>query len=251
LQGAGPDRRTFVVAAVVSLLLPLSHARAVAPQLVLATGTREPLISAPGLPGFVEEVVRAALERIGIELVVVPLPIERALVNADAGIEDGDLFRAAGFETEYPNLVRVPQPLLEQEFVALALRADVQVGRWDDLARYNVGYLTGQKIIERQLEGAANATVVRDTLLLLGLLVQGRVDVIIHNREVALLAARRAGIALRVLEPPLLRVPMYMYLHRRHHALVPRIAAALAQVRRDGTWQRLHDQILAPLEPAR
>jgi ABC-type amino acid transport substrate-binding protein len=32
---------------------------------------------------------------------------------------------------------------------------------------------------------------------------------------------------------------------------VPRIAEALAEVRRDGTWQRLYDRILGPLESAR
>jgi polar amino acid transport system substrate-binding protein len=179
---------------------------------------------------------------------VVPLPIERALVNANAGVEDGDLFRAAGFETDYPNLVQVPQPLMEQEFVALTLRADVQVRDWPDLARYEVAHITGQKIIERRLQGLPNVTTVRDTAALLEMLVRGRADVAIHNRHVALLAARQAGIGVRVLEPPLLRVPMYMYLHRRHEALVPRVAEALAEVRRDGTWQRLHAQILAPLE---
>lgn len=242
-------RRSLLLACGASLLLPA--ARAGAPQLVLATGTREPMVSAPGRPGFAEEVARAALRRLGIELTVVPLPVERALVNADAGIEDGDLFRAAGFEQDYPNLVQVPQPLLEQEFVALALRADVQVRDWADLGRYSVAHLTGQKIIERRLSDAPNVTTVRDTTLLLGLLTSGRADVIVHNREVALLAAQHAGLRLRVFDPPLLRVPMYVYLHRRHEALVPRLAEALAEVRRDGTWQRLHDQILAPLEPAR
>jgi ABC-type amino acid transport substrate-binding protein len=44
---------------------------------------------------------------------------------------------------------------------------------------------------------------------------------------------------------------MFMYLHNRHAGLVPRLAAALAEVRRDGTWQRLYDRIIKPLEQAR
>jgi polar amino acid transport system substrate-binding protein len=241
-------RRSILVASGVLLLAPAHAAR---PQLVLATGTREPLVSVPGRPGFVEEVARTALDRLGLALTVVPLPIERALANANAGVEDGDLFRAAGFEKDYPNLVQVPQPLMEQEFVGLVVRADVQVRDWPDLARYSVAHITGQKIIERRLKDVPNVTTVRDTDLLLRLLASGRADVAIHNRSVALLAARHAGIPLRALEPPLLKVPMYMYLHRRHEALVPRIAEALAEVRRDGTWQRLYDRILGPLESAR
>jgi ABC-type amino acid transport substrate-binding protein len=44
---------------------------------------------------------------------------------------------------------------------------------------------------------------------------------------------------------------MFVYLHRRHAHLVEPVASALAGMRRDGTWQRLYDQILLPLESAR
>lgn len=244
------ERRAASLLIASAIVAPLAVA-AREPTFAMATGTREPLVSSPGQPGFIEEIAREAFRRAGYGLRVVPLPIERALVNANAGIEDGDLFRAAGFEKDYPNLLQVPQPLIDQDFVALTLRADVEVRSWSDLARYSIAHITGQKIIERQLQGAANVTTVRDGELLLELLVNGRVDIIVHNRWVALWLARRAGRTVRVLEPPLLRVPMYMYLHRKHEALVPRLAAALVDVQRDGTWQRLYNEILRPLERAR
>jgi polar amino acid transport system substrate-binding protein len=244
------DRRAALVGLALGAIAP-GLAWAAGPTLALATGSREPLVSFPGRPGFAEELAREALRRIGHELRVVPLPVERALVNANAGIEDGDLYRAAGFEKDYPDLLQVPQPLLDQDFVAVARRPDVQVRGWPDLARYSVAYVTGNKILERQLQGFANVTSVRDNALLFGLLANDRVDVALINRWVGLVAARQAGIAVRVLEPALLRVPMYMYLHRKHEALVPPLAVALTDVRRDGTWQRLYDQILKPLEAAR
>jgi polar amino acid transport system substrate-binding protein len=252
LPAAAAFRRRLLLAACGAALLPAARrARANPPHLALATGSREPMVSAPGQPGFAEEVARAALARLGYTLTVVPLPVERALVNANAGIEDGDLFRSPGFEKDYPNLVQVPEPLLHQEFVAFTQRADIAVRDWADLSRYSVAHLTGMKVIERELEGRRDVTSVRDITLLFGLLTSGRVDVIVHNRAVGLLAARRAGLSLRVQQPALLRQPMYIYLHRRHAALAPKLAAAIAEVRRDGTWQRLYDQILAPLEPAR
>lgn len=249
-----PDRVHARRAALMGLALfaiAPGPAWAAGPALTLATGSREPLVSSSGRPGFAEELVREALRRIGHDLRVVPLPVERALMNANAGIEDGDLYRAAGFEKDYPDLVQVPQPLLDQDFVAVARDPSVQVRGWPDLARYSVAYVTGNKILERRLQGFTNVTSVRDNALLFGLLANDRVDVALINRWVGLLAARQAGVAVHVQEPALLRVPMYMYLHRKHEALVPQLATALAEVRRDGTWQRLYDQILKPLEPAR
>jgi polar amino acid transport system substrate-binding protein len=243
------SRRALLFVCGTSLALP-RIAFAERPRLALATGTREPLVSAPGKPGFVEEVARAAFSRIGLDLTVVPLPIERALINANAGIEDGDLFRAAGFEKDYPNLVQVPQPLMEQEFVAFVRRPDIEVRDRSDLERYSVAHITGQKVIERYLKDIKNVTTVRDHEQLAALLASGRADVIINNRWVGLLVAQKAGVAVRVIEPPLLRTPMYVYLHRRHEAFVAPLAAALAETRQDGTWQRLYDRILKPLETA-
>jgi len=247
---AESDRRALLAACVAGLVAP-RLALAAPPSLTLATGTREPLVSSPGRPGFAEEVAREAFRRSGLDLTVVPLPIERALINANAGIEDGDLFRAAGFEKDYPNLVQVPQPLMDQDFVAFALRPDIEVRGWADLTRYSVGFITGQKIIERHLKDVKNLTATRDHDQLPALLVNGRADVVIDNRWVGVLVARRTKVAARVLEPPLLRVPMYMYLHRRHEALVAPLAAALAEIKRDGTWQRLYDRMLKPLETER
>jgi polar amino acid transport system substrate-binding protein len=249
LHGRYP-RRNALKALGLGLAVP-AMALAAEPVLVLATGSREPLVSVAGRPGFVEEVAREAFRRAGYGLRVLPLPHERALQNANAGIEDGDLYRAAGFENDYPNLVQVPQPLLEQDFVAMSRRADIEVLGWPDLARYSVGYVTGNKILERQLQGVAQQTSVRDNAALFAMLAADRVDVILINRWVGYLAAQQAGLAVRVQEPALLRVPMFIYLHRKHESLAPRLATALAEVRRDGTWQRLYDRIIKPLEPAR
>ncbi len=243
-------RRSTLRVLALGLAAP-AMAFAAEPVLVLATGAREPLVSLPGQPGFVEEVAREAFRRAGYGLRVVPLPHERALQNANAGIEDGDLYRAAGFEKDYPNLVQVPQPLLEQDFVAVSRRADIDVRGWPDLARYSVGYVTGNKILERQLEGVAQQTSVRDNPALFAMLAADRVDVVLINRWVGYLSARRAGLVVRVQEPALLRVPMFIYLHRKHESLAPQLAKALAEVRRDGTWQRLYEEIIKPLEPAR
>lgn len=219
--------------------------------LTLATAAHPPLASTPERPGFAEELVREALRRIEHRLQVVPLPAERALIHANAGIEDGDMYRTSGFEQEYPNLVRVPESLGTQDFVAFSLSNAIRVQQWNDLAPHSVAYVTGHKIVERRLQQFAGAQSVRDNAALFGLLANQRAEVVLTNRWGGYAAARSAGLQVRVHEPPLLRVPMYVYLHRRHETLVPRLSAAIAEVHRDGTWQRLYDTLIRPLEPTK
>lgn len=226
-------------------------ARAAPARLILATGALPPLTSAPGQAGFLDALADEVFGRIGLAATVVRPPVERALINADAGIEDGDMLRAPGFEKDYPNLVQIPDKVLDFEFVAYAMQPDVQVREWADLARCSVGYVTGWKIYERNVKTARDVTTVRGLDPLLPLLAARRADMVLLSRWQGLWLARDAGIAVRALDPPLARVPMFAYLHQRHQALVAPAAAALAQAKRDGTWQRLYDQLLKPLEAAR
>lgn len=113
------------------------------PSLALSTGTAPPLASSPARVGFVDALTREFFGRIGIDVTLTALPFERSLINANAGLEDGHPFRASGFEAEYPNLVQVPERIMDLDFVAYALRAEVQVRDWNDLARYSVAYVAG------------------------------------------------------------------------------------------------------------
>lgn len=244
-------RRLLLLAAALG---PAAGRRAAAARqrLTLATGAVPPLVSAPPQVGFLDALAAEVFGRLGIDVTLVSMPLERELINADAGIEDGVMMRAPGFEKDYPNLLRVPETVLDFHLVAYTARPDVQVRDWNDLARYSVAYITGWKAVEARLKAVSEVTAVRNVDQLLTLLANGRADVVVLGRWQGFVQkAREAGLPLRALDPPLAQIPMYSWLHRRHAALVQPLSQALAQVKRDGTWQRLYDQILLPLERPR
>lgn len=244
-------RRRRLVLAWASAALAIDPAAAARQSLTLATGARPPLTSTPGQTGFLDALARDIFNRLEIDATVLRLPVERALINANAGVEDGDMFRAAGFEKDYPNLMRVPEKLLDIEFVAYASRADISVRDWSDLARYSVAYATGVKIFERNVKATRELVTVREQEQLFPLLAAGRVELVLLDRLQAGWLAREAGVSARALEPPLARTEMFIYLHKRHAALVGPLSAALAAAKRDGTWQRLYDQAFKPPQAPR
>jgi polar amino acid transport system substrate-binding protein len=77
------------------------------------------------------------------------------------------------------------------------------------------------------------------------MLKSGRAEYILHERWQAEWQARVQGIALTVQEPPLARTPMYIYLHRRHADLVPRVAAELAAMKAEGRDKALMAKVMA------
>ena len=47
-----------------------------------------------------------------------------------------------------------------------------------------------------------------------------------------------------LIQPPLAQREMFMYLHKKHKALVNKAAQALSSMKRDGSYQRIFDQTL-------
>src|SRR4030065_61214 len=130
------------------------------PVLVL-NDTNDAPYTAPDGSGFLDAVAGEAFRRAGVKLRLVKLPAERALVNANLGIGDGDLTRIAGLETQYPNLVRVPEKLVDWTFAAFSKDTTLPA-RWETIRTRPVGHIKGWKIYEQQLAGAAHIVATED-----------------------------------------------------------------------------------------
>lgn len=220
-------------------LLLLCPVLAQAQTLTLATDALSPR-SRPDGTGFEDRIVAEAFRRIGLAVRLEVMPAERCLVQADQGLVDGIYARVAGLSEKYPNLVLVPEPVDMFEFVAFTRRSDLRIAGWDDLRPLSVGIITGWKIVEDKTRAVRTRTSVRDEEALFALLQRGRADVVVAGSSASRETIRRMGLKdVRPLSPPLETRPMYLYLNRRHAALVPRLAEALRQMRADGSLERL------------
>ncbi len=224
--------------------VPSAHAQ----RLSMVTGAAPPMSSSAEAEGFVERLSREAFRRIGVEIEVSALPAERALLNVNGGIDDGDLLRIAGLENAYPNLIRIPEKVMDFEFVAFALEPKTRIDGFAGLKPYAVAYASGWKIFEANVKDYSELTVTRDLGELFALLKSGRSQVALADRWQGLWAARRNGVRAVVVEPPFARTEMFIYLNKRHTALVPRAAKALADMKADGTYERIVDATLRTLE---
>lgn len=218
-----------------------------AAEFSLVSPASPPLTGTAERPGFLDELAAAVFQRIGIEAKLTRVPGERALLNVDSGLDDGDFFRAPDIETDYPRLLRVPEPVMLYEFVAYTRRQDITLRTWSDLQPYAVAYPNGWKIFEHNVRHVKDLTVTPSIHELFPLLEADRVDVILISRWAAQPLIRQHGYKYRALDPPLARVNMYMYLNRKHAALVPRLAQALRDMKADGSYQEIYARTLTSL----
>jgi polar amino acid transport system substrate-binding protein len=198
--------------------------------------------------GFFDVIAGEAFRRAGLRLELVKLPAERGLMNANAGIEDGDLSRIAGMEKNYPDLVRIPEKMISMDFVAFSRQPKPEEASWAVLAPFSVGYIKGWKIFENNLPPVTQTTTADNPEQLLRLLEKNRIDVALYDRWMGTALATKMQLQnIRVVEPPLASREMFIYLHKRHADKIPAIAAALRAIKAEGMYTRVCREKFAPL----
>lgn len=229
----------------IMLVIALSMARPAHSQTIVLNTANDSPNSTYDHTGICDRIMTEAFRRMGITLKIVNLPSERALVNANEGLDDGNFARVEGLDKQYPNLIRVSEEITTFEFVAFSRKAAFKTAGWDSLKPYNVGIITGWKILENNIAGVKSLTKVSDELLLFKLLLNAKVDVVVYDRmQGKVVLNRLAAEGIRELKPPLAVKGMYPYLHKRHADLVPKLEHTLWAMKKDGTFKRIVGETL-------
>ncbi len=198
-----------------------------------------------GKSGFLDLLVPELFRRLGVDAEAVRYgAAERAMINANTGVDDGVAMRIKGLEKIYPNLVRIEEKIIDNEFIAYSARVQVATTGFDVLKDYQVGYINGWKVFEVGLLPGTVTTKVQDAEQLFTLLASDRADLVLFERWQGNHILRERAIKAHMLRPPLVTTEMFMYLHSKHAQLVEPAARALRAMKADGTYQRIAAQTL-------
>jgi polar amino acid transport system substrate-binding protein len=196
--------------------------------------------------GFVDIIMGEVFRRAGLELKLIKLPAERALLNADLGIIDGDLSRIAGLDKNYKNLIQIPEVLFMWEFVAFS-KISVNPPDVNHLTKQSIGHLKGWKIYERMFEKASNVITVDTPEQLFLLLKKDRIEVALFERWMGAVQIKKMEIhSAHPLLPPLAKREMFVYLNKKHEKIVPRLVEELRALKRNGFYDKVYLQKLKP-----
>ena len=209
--------------------------------------TGQPPLNTNGQMGFMDEVAKEALRRVGYKLKTIRLPAERGLVNANQGIIDGEMSRVRGIDKAYKNLIRVPEKIMDWEFVGFSYRQLTFEHGWRDLSGKSVAHINGWKIFEKNVPKTAEMSRTSNAKSLFNLLRRKRTDIVLYERwggHYILHEMNMKGV--KMCKQPLAVKEMFIYLHKRNKALVPLLAGSLAEMKKDGSYQKLFNKFLMP-----
>ncbi len=238
--------RHAAVAVLACMLILLSDAASSETRIIELNNPTDPPLTTHQQDGFLDRIAIEAFRRQGLTLHLVKLPAERGLLNANAGLEDGDLNRIAGLDAQYPNLIRVPEKMMDMDFVVFTKNASISA-TWEALRARPVGFIKGWKIFENNLATAPYVTTADDPEQLFRLLAMGRIEVALYDRWMGLALIKQMRINdVDVIEPPLASREMFIYLHKKHAELAPKLSQTLKILKREGFYQRVYRETLQP-----
>lgn len=199
-----------------------------------------------------EQLLRAAYGDLGINVFTREVPSRRALMMADIGQVDGDLFRIAEVGDRYPNLVRVPYPFLEGEVLAVSAVPGMGLKADSGDRKLRVAVRRGVLIAEQTAEALGMVPVRADTYQQMrAMLDWGRVDLaLISSVEGFSPLQDERWDHLYILPEPVTRFTLYHYLHRRHAELAEPLTEVLEQLDLSGEKNRIAERVRTSINVA-
>jgi len=211
--------------------------------LSITSGRGEPFVNNQQT-GFYDLIVKHMFERINIKAKTVVLPSERSLINANTGIDDGNIARIKGIEKKYLNLLMVPEKIIDFEFVAFTKNQPLKVNNWQDLKPYNIAFINGWKLFEKKVTDYKSLIRTRNSKQLFDLLENNRADIALYDLWSGVWHIKQSKSKIDYLRPSIASYQLYLYINKKHEKLLPDLTQALKAMKEDGTYQKIYTQSL-------
>lgn len=205
-------------------------------ELIFATVENQPLV--PKATRIIQE----AYAKLGHTIKVKEYPALRSIMLANNGTVDGELGRISGIDSSYSNLEMIPIPISVLNGVVFSRKLDVSIKGWESLGKNKIGILRGIVFSEFLAKGM-NIEYADSPEQLMRMLDHDRIDLAIIEKTQGLAVLKKLSLNnIRELEPPLITIPLYHYLNKKHHELVPQITDILTSMHSTGRIKFLNEQ---------
>lgn len=218
----------------ITLILITSCQGLSAAEFVLNTAAIEPFHT-PQQTGLIDRLLQEVFKKAGHTVVIHSLPAERALIDANDDLADGEAFRVAGLASHYQNLIQLKHSIFTNEFSVFSRRQIALSQGWDSIRGYRIGIVKGHKILEHHT-GNMNVYKARKPELLFRMLAKDRLDIVIISHYIGLHLVQKLNLPdIIVNQPPLLMLEMFVYMHKKHQWVIPQLESVIIQMKADGT----------------
>ena len=187
-------------------------------------------------------VIQEAYKNIGITTKFKKFPTSRSMVLSDRGKYDGELSRVQSIQKKYTNLIIIPIPTIQLRGMAFTKNfQDFSPNGFDSLSPFKIVINQGAQFARNGTAALPKVYKANDYKAVFMTLLKDRVDFAVapYSNSIGLL--RQLNITeIEALNPPLIKIPLYHFLHKKNQSLVPSIKAALTEMDTRGRIDKIY-----------
>ena len=187
-------------------------------------------------------VISEVYRRIGMNIEVTSYSGKRAEFEANEGRKDGEIMRVWSYGNNNPNLIRVPTPYLTLITTAFIKKNNtIKLNKRTDLANYRLARVMGLKHTEDITRGMKNVVEANSTLNMFKLLEQDIVDIALTDYVDGMHTLNQLNSNHQLTPHPkvLAHLPLYHYIHKKHHHLVDKVDAKIKEMITSGELDKI------------
>jgi len=194
-------------------------------------------------------VVQEAYQNIGIATTFSKFPTSRSLHASNGGQFDGELSRIKSISKKFGNLIRIPVPILYMKAIAFNKKVKNFIPNgFSSLSPYRVIINHGAQFARIGTEGLPNVQITNSYTSVFNMLVHLRGDLAVAPFSNGLGLIRQLDLPeIKPLQPPLIEIPLFHFLHKKNEALIPFVQKALKVMQKSGRIQQIYSNYLIDL----
>ena len=212
--------------------------------------------------GVLNLIYKEAFSRLGYCFNYTIYPLKRSLAGVNAGQVDGECAR---FDMEparfrkYPNLIQVKEPVWTANMNAYSIRPEIRIDSWASLGKQKnalVGYTRGIFSLGQLRRKCPNIGPrffyeTQDAVQGIRMLASKRIEIFLgfeHSMQIALEREEFKNVHIINAGPVDRNMRLFPYLHKKHAGLAVPLAQTLKQMKQEGTYNQIVQQVAQEVE---
>jgi polar amino acid transport system substrate-binding protein len=192
-----------------------------------------------------KKILTEAYKQIGYDIDIQSYPMQRAKSMLDKSRADGYNFAGTDIISEHPTCVPIKIPIGYDDIVVYSVKTYFKVSGWESLKPYSIGYMKGIEVIENNIRGMNTDRAITPTQAF-DKLIAGRTDIVVLPRAIGLMIGKKYP-AIRQLEPPVKRIPLYTVLSSMRADIAPKLENVLSGMIDSGRIRIITDEVEAEI----
>lgn len=195
-------------------------------------------------------VIQEAYKNIGITTKFIKFPTLRSMVLSNRGKYDDESSRVKSIQKEFKNLIIIPIPTIQLRGVAFTKNfKDFTPNGFNSLSSYSIIINNGAQFARNGTAALPRVYKANNYKLVFEFLLKDRADFAIAPYSNSVGLFRQLNITeIKALDPPLIKIPMFHFLHKKNQPLVPSIKAALMEMASKGRIDKIYYAYLEKLK---